>query len=303
MAVTELDHSAIESRIVAILQANATLYTTSGEANKLRLITKGHPFSHSWKDKVFPYCFVSFKNQRTTLFGSKTTAEIQGAKHIVAYDIVFAVNQETGRDAETALNDFQKLIIEELEENTQLVNPSGGTDPKCVDSVVQANGAITETIGFDIQARSLSLICQFRVGTDTSKIVNSGDVILTNTTNSKVFKLLFNVKVFISMEVTKFQLTNSNWDKFYDLPDYAIEADMLLAENELPLWTAYVLQTNNVPGDKVFTLAFPDKDANTTTLTGTFKVVSITPSATDDRDANIHIRLESSDLDGNIGTS
>lgn len=160
---------------------------------------------------------------------------------------------------------------------------------------MQANGAITETIGFAIQARTLSLICQFRVGTDTSKIVNSGDVILTNVTDAKVFKLLFNVQPFITTNVTTFQQTNSVLDKLVDIRDYALEADMLLDYSELATWVGYMVQTNNTPISKSFSVAFPDKNGNTTTLSSTFFVSSLTPSATDDRDANIHIRLESVD--------
>ncbi len=300
--VTELDHSAIETRIVDILQANSSLYTTTAEADKFRVITKGHPPSHSWKDKIFPYLFVSFKNSRTTLFGSKAGDDIEAARRIVSYDIVFAVNEKTGRAAETALNDFQKIIIETLEENVQLKNPVGGTDPKCVESIVTANGPIPETIGFDVQARSLSLICQFRIGTGVDDIVNSGNVVLTNATDGNDYKFLFNVTPIIDAQVSKFQLDNSKWDKFVDLRDFAIEADMYLDASELATWISYTVQTNNLPVPKSFTIDFPDKNASTTTtLTGTFYVTSLRPSATDSRDANIHIRLES--VDGLVAVS
>lgn len=291
--VTEIDHDAVARRIVDILQNNSTLYDEAGVDAKLANIEAGHPHGHAWKDKIFPYAFVSFRNERTTLFGSRTGNEIHGAKHVATYDIIFGVDEKDARTAETSLNDFQKLILQTLEENIQLKDPTLSNDPKCVYSIASVDGTVTETIGFDIQSRVISLVCHFRTGTDTSKIVNSSNVVLTNETDAKIFKLLFNVRPFITSTISKFQLTDSTWDKFTDVQDYAIEADMFLDYSELATWISYMVQTNNTPLAKSFSLKFPDKDANTTTLTSTFYVASLAPSATDDRDTNIHIRLES----------
>jgi len=56
---TELDHNAIKAKIVAILQANTSLYTTTAETGELRSIEVGYPQGDDLTDKMFPYAFVT----------------------------------------------------------------------------------------------------------------------------------------------------------------------------------------------------------------------------------------------------
>lgn len=306
---TDLDHDAIKTRIVAILQSNTSLYTTIGESGKLRKIEVGHPLTHRWKQAPFPYAFVSYKNERNQLVGTRTDQAINGIRHIVNYDIYFVVNEKDSRKCEEQLDAFQKLILETLEAKSTLSNPVGSTDPKCVFSIPATIEPISETVAKAVQGRIITLTCQMRTSDpatgagEISEYVNSSNITLTNATNSLLFKNMFNVRVFITSAVTKRQLTNDSIEKHFDPRDFAVEADIFVTEPELATWISYTVQTNNLPDAKSFQVNFPDGAAtpNSTVVSGTMRLSTFVASGQGNDDALYHIRLES--VDGAVGVA
>ena len=81
--MAELDHDAIKSQIVTLLQANASLYTTTAEEGEFRSIEVGFPDTFN-------------------------------------YDIVMVVNEKDSRTAEELLDDLQKILMETLEADYNL---------------------------------------------------------------------------------------------------------------------------------------------------------------------------------------
>lgn len=296
---TELDHTAIKTRIVDILQANTTLYTTTAEADKLRSIQIGHPQSHRWKEDVYPYAFVSYKNERNQLISTRQDQEINGIHHIVTYEIYFVVNEADSRDAEEALDGFQKLILETLEAKNTLSDPADDTDPKCIFSIPSVDGPINETIAKEVQGRIISLVCHMRTADTTqsgageiSEFVNSSNITLTNSSHSLLFKNMFNVRVFITADVTRRVLTDRTVEKRYEPRDYAIEADIFLTQPEIGTWVGYT-SSSTLPDLDTWLVAFPDKAGNRTSLSTNLRLKDLIFSGRGNDDTIYHVRLES----------
>lgn len=158
MAV-ELDHDAIKTRIVDILKASAILFDAS-DLTKLRFIEVGFPDGTWENDQMFPYCFVtnsipfeSIRNEGTILSDAVTDLT-----HTFSYDIIFVVNSKSSREAELNLDDFQKLILQLLEDDTSLT----GTGSRLVDTAfpVSVNSfRPSGTEGKGVQGRIITLRC------------------------------------------------------------------------------------------------------------------------------------------------
>jgi hypothetical protein len=156
---TELDHNAIKARIVAILKANTSLYTTTAEANELRAITVGHPQGDELQDQMFPYAFVtnSAEFESITNLGVVTGNAIKALQHTFHYDIVTVVNEEDARHAEVQLDLYQKLILQTLEADSDL----RGTGSAVVDISfpVRVQHFRPDTAGQGKRGRRITLRC------------------------------------------------------------------------------------------------------------------------------------------------
>lgn len=128
---------------------------------------------------------------------------------------------------------------------------------------------------------------------EKAELVDSGNVMLTNATNSLDFKQMYNVEVNIEADVTKRQLTNSVLEKLFDLRDFTIDADIRLTEPESILFIGYTDQTKNLPIAKSWTVTYTGDDTNATTQTGTFRLSSLKFITPEEGYAWYHIRLES----------
>jgi len=129
---TELDHDVIKQKIVAILQANTSLYTTTAETGELRSIEVGFPQGGELADKMPPYAFITNSDtQFETIIpmGSEVSNKITGLVHTFHYDITVVVNEKDSRTAEVELDEFQKLILQTLEDDfTPTGSGSGDVD-------------------------------------------------------------------------------------------------------------------------------------------------------------------------------
>ena len=121
---TELDHNTIKLKIVAILQADATLFTTTAEDGELQSIEVGFPQGNALSDKMPPYSFITNSNSATfetiTRTGSTVSNAAKSLEHIFHYDIVVVVNEPDSRTAEVDLDNYQKLILQNLEADNNL---------------------------------------------------------------------------------------------------------------------------------------------------------------------------------------
>lgn len=120
---TELDHNTIKDKIVAILKANAGLFTTTAEVDKLRKITTGFPPGNEMQDEMIPYAYVTNGTgpfETITPQGIAISNSIEGLAHTIHYDITIVVNKADSRKSELLLDALQKLVLETLEADTTL---------------------------------------------------------------------------------------------------------------------------------------------------------------------------------------
>jgi hypothetical protein len=120
--MAELNHNTIKTKIVAILKANTSLYTTTAEANKLRSIEVGYPQGSSLSDSMPPYAYVTNSNpfESITNRGSVVSNGVKMLEHSFQYDIVFVVNESDSRTSELRLDNLQKTILDTLEADVDL---------------------------------------------------------------------------------------------------------------------------------------------------------------------------------------
>ncbi len=122
--VTEVDHDQIKAKIVAVLKLNTTdIFTTTGEADKFHYIEVGHPSGLADQHFKTPYLFITNSQsnfESIVNIGSIVTGEHTALQHTFHYDITFVVDAGDSRRAEKKLDDFQKVILETLEEDLQL---------------------------------------------------------------------------------------------------------------------------------------------------------------------------------------
>ncbi len=163
---TELDHDEIKKKIVAILKANASLYTTSGAAGLLRAIEVGYPQATGQygqlQDAMLPYAYVTnstgpFETIRT---GDVICNAIKVLYHTFNYDIVVVVLENDSRAAEILLDELQKLVLQTLEADHSLT----GTGSASVDSSVPLRidhlRVGTGDRGKGIKGRVITLKCE-----------------------------------------------------------------------------------------------------------------------------------------------
>ena len=124
--MAEVDHDAIKEQMVAILQANATLYDAAGAVNKVGFIHVGRPDTKSGFDNTLPAIYITNANplERITLQGTMTGSSeaLPCLLHQIRYKIIVATDTGNAQLAENELDDLQKLILETLEADNKFKN-------------------------------------------------------------------------------------------------------------------------------------------------------------------------------------
>ena len=124
--VTEPDVDAIKKRIVAILKKDTSLSSTP-DKKKVGFVTieVGLPENKRFTGLNYPVCFVSNADDFETdkPFGPVTANSLGSSIHVFQFQIIFFDLKEDGAAAEKSLDDFQKLIKEQLKENQALQDP------------------------------------------------------------------------------------------------------------------------------------------------------------------------------------
>ena len=163
---SELNHNTIKSKIVTILKANTSLYTTTGEAGELRAIEVGFPQGAfqgtSLSDAMLPYAYVTNSTGPFEIIktGDVVSNAIKVLNHTFNYDIVFVVLEKDARTAEVLLDNLQELILETLEANHSLTVTAvpyvDNSAPLRIDRLRVGTG----DEGRGIKGRVITLTCQ-----------------------------------------------------------------------------------------------------------------------------------------------
>jgi len=159
---TELDHNAIKAKIVAILQANTSLYTTTAETGELRSIEVGYPQGDDLTDKMFPYAFITNSRIQFELItnrGAVVSDAISALEHIMNYDITVVVLEKDSRTAESTLDAFQNTILETLEADSNLTGAGSASVDRSFPARVEELRIGVDLRGKGIRGRILTLRC------------------------------------------------------------------------------------------------------------------------------------------------
>ena len=167
---TDVDVFAVKEQIVDILDSNATIFDATGANGKVRLIEAGAP---RMKDNLIvettlPHIWVTNDN---TIDEVKITNSTQSnapkvTTHTLGLKIILLAQEKDGFKVEEVLDDFVKLINEEITENYDLRDPGGLESTSVADScivkrVTELSPAMT---GKSRQGRNIFLKCVVTTG-------------------------------------------------------------------------------------------------------------------------------------------
>ena len=162
---TEIDHDEIKKKIVAILEANTTLYTTSAESDKIRNIDVGFPQGSfngvQLSDAMLPYIYVTNSSGPFELIssGEVVSNAHKILTHTFNYNIVTVVLEKDSRQAEIKLDDYQKLILETLEADHNLTGVGSASVDDSVPVRVDELRVGTADQGRGLKGRIITLRC------------------------------------------------------------------------------------------------------------------------------------------------
>ena len=130
--VTEVDHHAIKTRIKEIVQANPTIYDSSGAEGKFVDCFVGRPYNDSLTAHPTPYLFITnddnLEEQEPT--GVVESNAITATKHTVRYMLIMVDQAQDGRQVEKDLDTLGKNLMQVIKAKFEL-RDSSGADPKC----------------------------------------------------------------------------------------------------------------------------------------------------------------------------
>lgn len=121
MTATDLDYQAILDRIVAIMQADSTIYTATG--TMIRQIVTGTVEKGKYP---MPYAYVTIQRVNDTFYDSASlTSNYELFIMIAVFD-----SKKDGAKLESSLLAFAKAIKLAIKNNTKLYTPSTTSDAK-----------------------------------------------------------------------------------------------------------------------------------------------------------------------------
>ena len=121
--MTTVDIFAIKERIVTILKANSSLYTTRpSDKTKFRKIEAGSPSPKAIQEPPLPRCWVTSDDTVAIVkpLGVIANNISQGEEYDLRIRIIFATEAKDGSKTEENIDDFTKTIINTLETNYDL---------------------------------------------------------------------------------------------------------------------------------------------------------------------------------------
>ncbi len=157
--VVEVDLFAIKERIVSILGKDTTLFSATGADGKVRKIIAGSPRIEfdSLKETTLPIIFVTHENQISNILRKTgfVNNSITSLEHTIRLKIILLAEEKDGFDVEEVIDDFVKLILEDIEEDIQLKD---GGNPICDSCIPERIYDLSTTQkGYSRQGRIITL--------------------------------------------------------------------------------------------------------------------------------------------------
>ena len=160
---TDVDVYGIIQRIVDILDSDSTLFSATGASGKVRKIDSGAPrMTRVIVETTLPHIWVTTDRTIDTISEPKLVLSnaIKVLHHQLNFKIILVAEEKDGFKVEEVLDDFVKLINQDLTANYDLRDPSSGLTPLVdsskITSVEELDTAIT---GLARQGRIIRLRC------------------------------------------------------------------------------------------------------------------------------------------------
>ncbi len=163
---TDVDVFAIKEKIVDILDSNATIFDATGANSKVRKIDKGAPRMREELilETTLPHIWVT--NDSTIDVVSVRHSTQSNAplitEHTIGLKIILLAQEGRGALVEEVLDDFVKLITEEITENFDLRTPAGAESTSVADKcvVTRVEELSSRMSGKARQGRVIHLTCK-----------------------------------------------------------------------------------------------------------------------------------------------
>ena len=167
---TDVDLWEVKKQIVDILDSNSTIFDATGASGKVRLIDAGAP---RMKDNliietVLPHIWVTNDGviDEVSVRGSTQSNAHKVLQHTLGLKIILLAQEKTGYFVEEVLDDFVKLITEEITENFDLRDPGGAEATRVADGcfVKRVTELSPQMTGKGRQGRVIFLKCEVVTG-------------------------------------------------------------------------------------------------------------------------------------------
>jgi hypothetical protein len=157
--MTDIDHFGNKEKIATILAASAALVDPDDDT-KLLVMSAGRPNLDGIPIQL-PGAYVTSSPVMDNIRSGPIVSEShQALVHTVRYLIVFGVAGTEAGDAEEKLDDFQKQIMELLEEDTTLTGVTTAIVDEATPERVDHN--VIKAAGDVVQLRQITLKCIIR---------------------------------------------------------------------------------------------------------------------------------------------
>lgn len=134
---TDVDTWEVKKQIESILEADSTLFDSTGALGKVRKIESGAPrMSELVKETTLPHIWITNDSVIETI---RVLASTEGnapnmLEHTMNFKIILMVEEKDGFDSEEVLDDFVKLIKQDITANYDLRDPGGAESTRVADS-------------------------------------------------------------------------------------------------------------------------------------------------------------------------
>ena len=158
---TDVDVHGIIKRIVDILDSDSTLFDATGASGKVRKIESGAPrVPIKLVETTLPHIWVTTDAtlDQVSLAGVSQSNAITVLTHTLFFKIIVMAQEKDGFKVEEVLDDFVKLINQNITANHHLLDPAAANDP-LVDSCIvkQVRELDSNMTGLDRQGRIIIL--------------------------------------------------------------------------------------------------------------------------------------------------
>ena len=145
---TDIDLFAIKEKIVDILDSDSTLFSATGASDKVRKIEAGAPrMSELVRETTLPHIWVTndviLESIRPSTISESNNANV--TVHTINLRVIIIADEKDGFKAEEVLDDFVKLIKEDIQENYDLRTPGGAESTSVADSCVVTGVSVLDS--------------------------------------------------------------------------------------------------------------------------------------------------------------